>query len=119
MVGDSLGRAYNRTQFLEQRRDMMGKWADLSRPAARRRPGAAAEGEDSMIDATEVYVVQSRPKGAGEWESLRQYDEDGPALDLADYLREDGDTEARVVRRWCGAQPERRSYPFDATPNGA
>jgi integrase len=27
-VGDSLGRAYNRTQFLEQRRDMMGKWAD-------------------------------------------------------------------------------------------
>jgi hypothetical protein len=27
-VGDALGRAYNRTQFLEQRRDMMGKWAD-------------------------------------------------------------------------------------------
>jgi integrase len=27
-MGDSLGRAYNRTQFLEQRRDMMGKWAD-------------------------------------------------------------------------------------------
>jgi integrase len=27
-VGDSLGRAYNRTQFVEQRRDMMGKWAD-------------------------------------------------------------------------------------------
>jgi integrase len=27
-VGDSLGRAYNRTQFLEQRRDMMTKWAD-------------------------------------------------------------------------------------------
>jgi integrase len=26
-VGDSLGRAYNRTQFLEQRRDMMSKWA--------------------------------------------------------------------------------------------
>jgi integrase len=27
-VADSLGRAYNRTQFLEQRRDMMAKWAD-------------------------------------------------------------------------------------------
>ena len=27
-VGDSLGRAYNRTQFIEQRRDMMTKWAD-------------------------------------------------------------------------------------------
>jgi integrase len=27
-VGDALGRAYNRTQFLEQRRDLMTKWAD-------------------------------------------------------------------------------------------
>lgn len=27
-VGDALGRAYNRTQFLEQRCEMMGKWAD-------------------------------------------------------------------------------------------
>jgi integrase len=27
-VGDTLGRAYNRTQFLEQRRVMMGRWAD-------------------------------------------------------------------------------------------
>lgn len=27
-VGDALGRAYNRTQYLEQRCDMMGKWAD-------------------------------------------------------------------------------------------
>lgn len=27
-VGDALGRAYNRTQFLEQRHDMMSKWAD-------------------------------------------------------------------------------------------
>ncbi len=27
-VGDALGRAYNRTQFIEQRRDMMTKWAD-------------------------------------------------------------------------------------------
>jgi integrase len=27
-VPDDLGRAYNRTQFLEQRRDMMVKWAD-------------------------------------------------------------------------------------------
>ena len=27
-VGDSLGRAYNRTQFLDQRRDMMKAWAD-------------------------------------------------------------------------------------------
>jgi len=27
-VADSLGRAYNRTQYLEQRADMMAKWAD-------------------------------------------------------------------------------------------
>ncbi|MBI5722059.1 MAG: integrase arm-type DNA-binding domain-containing protein [Burkholderiales bacterium] len=27
-VGDALGRAYNRTQFIEQRRDMMRRWAD-------------------------------------------------------------------------------------------
>ena len=27
-VGDALGRAYNRTQFIDQRRDMMAKWAD-------------------------------------------------------------------------------------------
>ena len=27
-VADALGRAYNRTQYLEQRRDMMAKWAD-------------------------------------------------------------------------------------------
>ena len=27
-VGDSLGRAYNRTKFMAQRRDMMTKWAD-------------------------------------------------------------------------------------------
>ena len=27
-VPDSLGRAYNRTQFLEQRRDLMARWAD-------------------------------------------------------------------------------------------
>ena len=26
-VGDTLGRAYNRTQFLDQRIDMMTKWA--------------------------------------------------------------------------------------------
>jgi integrase len=27
-VADTLGRAYNRTQYIEQRRDMMNKWAD-------------------------------------------------------------------------------------------
>lgn len=27
-VGDALGRAYNRTKFMDQRRDMMKKWAD-------------------------------------------------------------------------------------------
>jgi integrase len=27
-VGDALGRAYNRTQYLEQRRELMTKWAD-------------------------------------------------------------------------------------------
>ena len=28
-VGGALGRAYNRTQFLEQRRDLMLRWADF------------------------------------------------------------------------------------------
>jgi integrase len=27
-VPDALGRAYNRTQYLDQRRDLMTKWAD-------------------------------------------------------------------------------------------
>jgi len=27
-VPDALGRAYNRTQYLEQRRELMVKWAD-------------------------------------------------------------------------------------------
>ena len=27
-VPDSLGRAYNRTQYLDQRRDLMTRWAD-------------------------------------------------------------------------------------------
>jgi hypothetical protein len=27
-VPDALGRAYNRTQYLDQRRDMLTKWAD-------------------------------------------------------------------------------------------
>jgi integrase len=27
-VADTLGRAYNRAQFLDQRRDMMTRWAD-------------------------------------------------------------------------------------------
>ena len=34
------------------------------------------------------------------WSDERSFDEDGPAFDRADYMREDGDTEARVVRRW-------------------
>jgi integrase len=29
VVGDALGRAYNRTTFIEQRRDMMLQWADF------------------------------------------------------------------------------------------
>jgi len=34
-VGDALGRAYNRTQYLDQRREMMAKWADyLDQPLA-------------------------------------------------------------------------------------
>lgn len=47
-VGDSLGRAYNRTQYLDQRRELMTKWADyldrLRQGAAVvvLRPGAAA-----------------------------------------------------------------------------
>ena len=54
-VGDALGRAYNNTQFLEQRRDMMTKWADyldrlrdaaavIALPAAKVRIGRTSGG---------------------------------------------------------------------------
>jgi integrase len=39
-VGDALGRAYNRTQFLDQRRDLMTQWADY---LDRLRNGAQAQ----------------------------------------------------------------------------
>jgi len=60
-----------------------------------------------LISVTEVFVVQSRQGPAPDqlaasasWSDEREFEEDGPAFDWADYLREDGDTEARVVRRW-------------------
>ena len=58
-----------------------------------------------LIDLTEFFVVQTRPRAEASqvpdaWDDAREFVEDGPALDLADYLREGGDTEARVVRRW-------------------
>ncbi|HEX7637943.1 MAG TPA: hypothetical protein VF457_06060 [Burkholderiaceae bacterium] len=58
-----------------------------------------------LIDVTEFFVVQIRARVAAEqtpepWSDERSFDEDGPAFDRADYMREDGDTEARVVRRW-------------------
>ena len=51
VVPDALGRAYNRTQYLDQRRDMMGQWADYLdrlRDGAQVLPFKAArdEGED-------------------------------------------------------------------------
>ena len=57
-----------------------------------------------LIDAKAVFIVQTRPKanpGYG-WEDTQRFCEEaeGEAFDQADYLREDGDTEARVVRRW-------------------
>jgi hypothetical protein len=56
-----------------------------------------------MIDLREAFVVQTRPRAVSEtsaWRDEREFDEDGPAFDWAAYMREDGDTEARVVRRW-------------------
>jgi integrase len=44
-VPDSLGRAYNRTQFLQQRRDMMTRWADY---LDQLRIGVKAPGSTSM-----------------------------------------------------------------------
>ncbi|OYT98858.1 MAG: integrase [Burkholderiales bacterium PBB1] len=44
-VGDALGRAYNRTQHLEQRRDMMSKWANYL---------------DQLREGAQVIPMQSR-----------------------------------------------------------
>jgi integrase len=44
-VPDALGRAYNRTQYLEQRRDMMSKWADYL---------------DRLRDGAQVIDLQSK-----------------------------------------------------------
>ncbi len=59
----------------------------------------------AMIDVREFFVVQSRLKprlrtSEDRVDEPECFDEDGAALDWADYLREDGDTETRVVRRW-------------------
>jgi hypothetical protein len=56
-----------------------------------------------LFTPTAYFVVQTRPcasQAPADWQDVRTYDEDGPAFDWADYLREDGDTDARVVRRW-------------------
>jgi integrase len=44
-VGDSLGRAYNRTQFIEQRREMMSKWADY---------------QDRLRDGAQIIAIGAR-----------------------------------------------------------
>lgn len=44
-VADALGRAYNRTQYLEQRREMMAKWADYL---------------DRLRDGAQVIPIPSR-----------------------------------------------------------
>jgi hypothetical protein len=54
-----------------------------------------------MISAHEFFVVQTRSvKEPEDWVDTDAFDDDGEAFDHADYLREGGDTEARVVRRW-------------------
>ncbi len=68
-VGDSLGRAYNRTQFLEQRRRMMSIWADYLdslrdgidaavRGSARHRRSALSA-QSAVLDERKVRVVRS------------------------------------------------------------
>ena len=53
-----------------------------------------------IIEATEFYVVQTRADAAQPWADAREFADDGEAFDWADYLREDGEACARVVRRW-------------------
>lgn len=53
-----------------------------------------------IIEATEVYVVQVRADAAQPWADEREFADDGEALDWRDYLKEDGETHARVVQRW-------------------
>lgn len=58
-----------------------------------------------MIDVREFFVVQTRShpeqRTTKDWvDEPQRHEEEGPAFDRADYLRERGDTEARVVRRW-------------------
>lgn len=54
-----------------------------------------------MIHINEFFVVQIRPlETKGEWADMAEFEDDGEAFDQADYYRKDGDTEARVVRRW-------------------
>lgn len=58
-----------------------------------------------IIETTEIYVVQTLActgpaVGDESWQDEREFAEDGPAFDWADYLREDSETVARVVRRW-------------------
>lgn len=48
-VGDPLGRAYNRTQFIEQRRDMMRRWADYLDHLGAVAPDAAVANRAGLV----------------------------------------------------------------------
>ena len=53
-----------------------------------------------MIDIVEVFVVQTRHDASEPWPDAREFADDGEAFDWRDYLKEDGETHALVVRRW-------------------
>jgi integrase len=52
-VPDALGRAYNRTQYLEQRRDMMTKWADYLDQLRDEAPGRTAASARAAASAAQ------------------------------------------------------------------
>ena len=53
-----------------------------------------------IVEAIEFLVVQTRADAAQPWADAREFTDDGEAFDWRDYLKEDGETHARVVRRW-------------------
>jgi integrase len=65
-VPDALGRAYNRTQYLQQRRELMSKWADyldrLREGSAARHRGSVRESVNKGSSATALPAdcVKSR-----------------------------------------------------------
>lgn len=62
-----------------------------------------------LIDVVEFFVVQSRLGEMEPWRDEREFAGEGEAFDWADYLREDGDTLARVIRRAMRAPRPTRS----------